>query len=69
MAKQSDDPMKTCDVEGCDNPAERSISAKKIEKVGLDIEESRGNVHLCKEHYKEYKKASKADRKLEALGR
>lgn len=69
MANESDDTVKTCDVEGCDNPVERSISAKKIEKAGLDIEESRGKVHLCKEHYKEYKKSSKADRKLETLGR
>jgi hypothetical protein len=69
MANQRGDSVKTCDVEGCDNPAERSISGKKVEKAGLDIEESRGKVHLCREHYKEYKKSSKADRKLEALGR
>lgn len=69
MAKQRDDSVKTCDVEGCDKLVERSISAKKVEQAGLEMEESRGKVHLCKEHYKEYKRLSKADRKLEALGR
>jgi hypothetical protein len=60
---------KTCDILGCDRPAERSLSAKKVEKAGLDIEDVKGKVHLCKDHYKEYKKASRTDRKLETLGR
>lgn len=69
MAKRNDESIRTCDVEGCDKPAERSIAAKKVESAGLAIDSSKGKVHLCKDHYKEYKKSSKTDRKLEQLGR
>lgn len=69
MAKRKDEAEKTCEVIGCDNPAERSVAAKKVESAGLDVEASKGKIHLCKLHYKEYKKASKTDRKLESLGR
>jgi hypothetical protein len=59
---------KECDVKGCNEEAVRSLSAKKIYKAGLDIPEGRGNAHLCKEHYKDYKKSTKEDRKLQRLG-
>jgi len=69
MAKHSGEKVeRTCDVIGCTRTAERSISAKKVEKGGLKVEEGRGKVHLCKEHYKEYKRATKSERKLESLG-
>jgi hypothetical protein len=68
MARESEG-NKTCDVVGCDRPAERGISPKKAKQAGLDIEDVRGKAHLCMEHYKEYKKSSRTDRKLETLGR
>lgn len=59
-----------CDVTGCENGAERSLSGKKVEKSDLSLKESTGRqVHLCKEHYREYKKFTKVDRKLETMGR
>lgn len=57
-----------CDVEGCTADAERSISAKKVEAAGLEIANPSQSVHLCKEHYKKYKKATKKDRTIERLG-
>jgi len=69
MAREDEGGTKICDVVGCENPAVRGLSPKKVKNAGLDIEDVRGKVHLCKEHYKEYKKASKTDRKLEMLGR
>lgn len=69
MAKRKDEADKTCEVIGCDNPPERSVASKKVESAGLDFEASRGKIQLCKVHYKEYRKASKKDRKLESLGR
>ena len=59
----------TCDVVGCSEPAHRAVSAKNVSKGGLKVKKERGKAHLCKEHYKEYKKATKKDRELERLGR
>ncbi len=64
---------KTCDIDGCDKPSKRSIPKKKVmeaEGVDLKVREDktgRDNIHLCKEHYKVYKKATKQDRKLKTL--
>lgn len=57
-----------CVVVGCDRSAERSIAKDLAEEAGLKIEESSKRAHLCKEHYKEYKKKSKEDRKIGSLG-
>jgi len=58
-----------CSVEGCKADAERSISAKNVEKSGLSISlEDQRSAHLCKEHYREFKKKTKKDRTLERLG-
>ena len=61
----------SCDVEGCSKPVDRSVAAKKFAKAkieGAKVSTQSGNVHLCKDHYKDYKKATKEDRKLERLG-
>lgn len=59
---------RTCDVEKCQLKAERSVNAKKASKAGLEVKVERGNVHLCREHYREFKKGTKEERKLERLG-
>ena len=60
-----------CDATGCEEKAERSLSRKKVEastpEMKLDSDSRR--VHLCKKHYREYKKATKDDRKMESLRR
>ena len=59
---------KTCDVVGCDEVAVKTVSRKKAEKV-LDLKGGRSTkVHLCKKHYKEFKKKTKKDRELERVG-
>lgn len=69
MASRKGIEEKECDVKGCKETAQRSVSSKKVTKAGLSIAEgNRGNVHLCKEHYRELKKSTKGDRKLERLG-
>jgi hypothetical protein len=60
---------KACDVKGCGSEAERSIAGDAATEAGLNVEEGLKRVHLCKEHYKEYKKLSKKDRELNSLGR
>ncbi|MBN1389093.1 MAG: hypothetical protein JXA22_00455 [Candidatus Thermoplasmatota archaeon] len=59
---------KTCDVSGCKEQAVRSVSIKKAKASGLSLEGDRGNVHLCREHYREFKKSTKEDRKLQRMG-
>lgn len=53
-----------CCVVNCNEPAIRSISIEKVESAGLRMSESKRG-YLCKEHYKEYKKLSKDDRRIE----
>jgi hypothetical protein len=68
MAQRSQGVEKSCDVKGCSEPSIRSMSAKKVAKSGLDIPSERGNAHLCKEHYKEFKRSTKEERKLQRMG-
>jgi hypothetical protein len=57
-----------CNIKGCDKPAERSISVDAATEVGMEVEESARRAHLCKDHYKDYKKRSKTERKIGTLG-
>ncbi len=59
---------KKCDVVGCDADAVKTVSRKKADKV-LNIKSGKSTkVHLCKEHYKLFKKKTKKERKLERVG-
>ena len=60
--------VKTCDVSGCSEPSVRTVSGEKARSAGLSVSKSLRKAHLCKKHYKEYKKATKKDRELERLG-
>lgn len=53
-----------CSVSSCEKGAVRSISAGKVTAAGLKIATER-RAYLCKEHYKEFKRATKKDRTLE----
>ncbi len=53
-----------CTVTGCDKDAVRSLPADKVTATGLKVGETR-RAYLCKEHYKEFKKETKTERKLE----
>lgn len=52
-----------CTVAGCEEEAVRSVSLPKAKAAGLDVEGRRA--YLCREHYKEYKKGSKKDKRIE----
>ncbi|MDH7508663.1 MAG: hypothetical protein QHH00_04600 [Methanomassiliicoccales archaeon] len=58
-----------CGVAGCTKPGERSVSSKLAEKAGLNLKMEGRRVHLCKDHYKQFKKATRRERELEMLGR
>jgi hypothetical protein len=54
-----------CNVSGCDNDGIRSLTASKVEGTGLNVPPGSKKTILCKEHYKEWKKATKDDRDTE----
>ncbi|MGI0082717.1 MAG: hypothetical protein ACREAF_00885 [Nitrosopumilaceae archaeon] len=54
-----------CNVSGCDKDGVRSLTTPKVERTGLNISSSSKKTVLCKEHYKEWKKATKQDREVE----
>ncbi|MDR2865835.1 MAG: hypothetical protein LBV13_00290 [Methanomassiliicoccaceae archaeon] len=65
----ADSGVKTCDVSGCSKETERSISVKQVKGSNLTLKpECVRSAHLCKDHYREFKKETKKDRKLEHLG-
>jgi hypothetical protein len=64
-------PVRTsekCNVKGCQNPVERSIARDVAEEGGLELEEGGKRVHLCKEHYREWKRSTKKEREIGSLG-
>lgn len=58
-----------CLVEGCEEPAVRSLSLISLNLSGLNLqfksEISGGKVYLCKRHYKEVKKTLRKIKRLE----
>ncbi|MCJ7471037.1 hypothetical protein MUO74_11215 [Candidatus Bathyarchaeota archaeon] len=55
-----------CSVSGCSNEAARSISADKVKNAGLKVGNEK-RAYLCKEHYKDFKKKTKKDKRLEKM--
>ncbi|MBS7632566.1 hypothetical protein KEJ15_02945 [Candidatus Bathyarchaeota archaeon] len=54
-----------CGISGCSREAVRSLSADKVKAAGLKVGSTEKRAYLCKEHYKEFKKKTKKDKKLE----
>ncbi len=61
--------MGNCEILNCTKPAERSVSAENAKSAGFKFAEGLKRVHLCKDHYRQFKKETKQDRILESLGR
>lgn len=57
---------KNCSVPGCKELSFKTVPGSLAHKAFQSIE-AKGKVHLCKSHYKDYKKATKKDRELERL--
>lgn len=57
-----------CDVAGCDKECERSLNIKQVAGTSLKLKSTDlRSVHLCKDHYKEYKKETKTSRSLDSV--
>jgi len=54
-----------CSVSGCSKDAARSLSAEKVRMAGLSVGSSEKRAYLCENHYKEFKKRTKKERKIE----
>jgi hypothetical protein len=66
---KSNDSKDQCNVLNCQEDVKRTLSFKKVQEAlpKMKFEKVTKKVHLCKEHYKEYKKATKDQRKMETL--
>ena len=63
-------PEEICHVSGCKEMGERSISRKKVkEAMSWTLRGDDKRAQLCKTHYKEFKKSTKEERKIESLRR
>lgn len=66
--RHASEKPKACDITGCGAEGVRSIPGKKVEKADMNLSSSPDkNAHLCREHYKEYKKRTRSERKLDRL--
>ncbi len=66
--RHSSDKVRVCDIAGCDKTAERAVSGKKVDKTGFELSSNPDkNAHLCRDHYREFKKKTKKDRVIERL--
>lgn len=57
---------KGCSVKECSEDSFKTVPAELAKKV-FSFKEERTKVHLCKTHYKEYKKNTKKERQLERM--
>jgi hypothetical protein len=57
-----------CSVPGCGAESVRSLAVAEARKAFASIPDGR-RAHLCREHYRGWKKATKKDRELQRLGR
>ncbi|MGE0015025.1 MAG: hypothetical protein AB7S83_02420 [Candidatus Methanomethylophilaceae archaeon] len=57
-----------CDVEGCSSDSERSFNYKQVSETNLKLKPGdHRQVHLCKDHYREFKKQTKKSRDLDRI--
>jgi len=60
--------VETCDVASCKNPSARSFPSVRIKGAELTLKnDDARRANLCKDHYKQFKKATKKDRELERV--
>ncbi|MCL4328603.1 MAG: hypothetical protein M1151_02470 [Candidatus Thermoplasmatota archaeon] len=57
---------KTCEVPECGEESYQTVPADLASKV-FTFKEIGTKVHLCRKHYKEYKKGTKNDRELRRM--
>lgn len=63
-------PEENCGVSGCPNQAVRSVPLEKLKEVlpGLSVKADFRRVHVCRDHYRQFRKKTKKERELDRLG-
>ncbi|UCE39677.1 MAG: hypothetical protein JSW00_15660 [Thermoplasmata archaeon] len=59
-----------CGISDCKEKGHKSLSTKKVKQALTDLSLRTGEgkrTHLCKKHYKEFKKKTKKERDLDRL--
>ncbi|HKW43154.1 MAG TPA: hypothetical protein VJP06_03115 [Thermoplasmata archaeon] len=56
-----------CGVQGCGKESKRSLSMKKVKEVlpELRMIADTRRVHLCRDHYKQFRKKTKQEREID----
>lgn len=62
------EPVESCIVPGCGAPSVRHLALTEARKAFSQLPEKGRRVPLCRNHYREWKKLTKAARKLDRLG-
>lgn len=59
-----------CGVSGCPNQAVRSVPLEKLKEAlpGLGVKADFRRVHVCRDHYRQFRKKTKKERELDRLG-
>jgi len=66
--KAKSEKSEKCDVSGCTEMSVRSLHTGKVKgALGLEVGGDGKTAHLCKEHYRQFKKATKEERTLDRL--
>ncbi len=66
-AEPSDEAVRPCAIPGCGGAPLRSLSRSEVRKVFPKLSEEGRRAPLCKDHYKQWKKATKEARALDRL--
>jgi hypothetical protein len=64
----SEETLEACVIGGCPAEPVRSISRFEARKAFPALPEEGRRAPLCREHYKQYKKATRKSRELDRLG-
>ncbi|MGQ0798153.1 MAG: hypothetical protein ACT4OI_09895 [Methanobacteriota archaeon] len=62
-------PEDVCAVAGCGKEAARSLPSRKVKEVlpELSLAGDARRSHLCRDHYRQFRKKTKEERELERL--
>jgi len=61
------DEATPCAIPGCGGPSVRSLARSEVRKAFPKLSEEGRRAALCKDHYKQWKKATKEARTLDRL--
>ena len=64
---QEEDPVEPCIVPDCGAPAVRHLARTEARKAFPMLPEKGRRAPLCRDHYREWKKSTKAARKLDRV--